>query len=819
MKTLIVTIMLVLCTGGYELCAQTYVPVAVTGFNNDVVAESGGNAAALTTTVLDLSNYIIYSAAFAAANGLSGGLPDNGAIVNGARTYQLQPYNVNNALFLSANGAVANTVAAGTLTLAAPANYSRLSLLLFSTEGATTLSITLHFTDGTTAAGGNVTVADWFGGANPVYAGYGRIARATAPPYLVDGVTSNNPRFYRYDMGIACANQSRLLQSVSITYVSGSGSLFPTRGVVMAVSGVPYTPLTVTPVINHAVCGGNSGSIALTVSGGTAPLSYNWNTAPVQTQPLANNLPGGDYTCTIIDAGGCTTVYQGTVLRQSAATLSITATDTLLCNGTPATLTASASGGAVSNYTWLPGNVVGASLQVTPAATTQYVLSAQDAFGCLLKDSVEIRVKPVPVADFTVTPATACLGMPQTLSFTGTAGVAATYDWNNFAGAGVQSGNGAGPYTIVFNREGTYPLELQVTDEGCVSDIVMHLANVTAPPLVNFDVSDIAPCAGESTTVTFTGNAGNNATAAWSWGGGLVRQGSGWGPFTVQYQSSGAITLTVTDGACTVTTLPRQVNVIPVPVAAFTPGLITGCPDLPVTFNNGSQHADTWLWRFGDGDHAAAASPTHTYTTPGIYTVTLIAGAQQQCFDTLVQAALVNVWPSPVAAFAVAPGLNTPLELSDARFSFSNRSQHAVAYAWDFGDNTRSGLKDPQHQYDMPGAYRVSLAVRNDIGCTDSTSQAWLIVEPDKVLQVPNAFSPNNDGVNDRWELTGLRGIPGCQVEIFNRWGQQVYESIGYEKPWDGTWKRKQLPAGTYYYVIRARVKDRPYTGWVALLR
>lgn len=650
MKTISIALLLVLCTGLHELCAQTYTPVAVTGFNNDVVAESGTSTIAVTSTELDLSFNILYSAAFAAANGITGGLPDNGAIVNGFRSYQLAAYNTNNGLFLSANGAVANTVAAGTLALTTPANFSRVSLLLFSTEGATTLSATLNFTDGTTAAGGTMTVQDWFNGGNAVISGFGRTTRKAAPPYIVDGATSNNPRFYRFDIPIACAHQAKLLQSVTITYLSGSGSLFPTRGCVLALSGIAYTPVAITPVISNAVCGSSNGSIALTVNGGTAPLSYSWNTTPVQTQPTAINLPGGNYTCTITDANGCATTYQGTVLQHSAATLSVSASEMTICEGLSTTLTASATGGTVSGYTWQPNNATGNHVIVRPAVTTNYIVSAQDAYGCPLKDSVTITVNPTPIT-------------------------------------------------------------------------------------------------------------------------------------------------------------------------AFSADTLIGCPDLPVTFLNQSQQADSWLWLFGDGGTSSAEHPAHTYTTAGTYTVTLIAGTRQQCFDTLAQTALINVQASPVAAFTTQPGANIPLEYSEAHFSFSNQSQHAASYAWDFGDGNTDASRDPWHRYALPGSYRVHLRVMNDIGCMDSTSLAWLVVVPDKVLRIPNAFSPNGDGINDRWEIDGLRGIPGCQVEIFNRWGQPVYESIGYERPWDGSWHGKQSPTGTYYYVIRAKPKDKPYTGWIALLR
>src|SRR5262249_9092636 len=139
--------------------AQTYTPVAITGFNVDGFAESGTNAAAVTNTDLDLSTNILYSAAFAAANTSLGatGLPNNGTLINGSRTYQLQPYTSNNIFYLSAGGAQPNTLSAGTISLATPARYSNISLLMFSTEGNSVVDVILNFTDGTSLGIGTFT--------------------------------------------------------------------------------------------------------------------------------------------------------------------------------------------------------------------------------------------------------------------------------------------------------------------------------------------------------------------------------------------------------------------------------------------------------------------------------------------------------------------------------------------------------------------------------------------------------------------------------------------------------------------------------------
>ncbi len=83
----------------------------------------------------------------------------------------------------------------------------------------------------------------------------------------------------------------------------------------------------------------------------------------------------------------------------------------------------------------------------------------------------------------------------------------------------------------------------------------------------------------------------------------------------------------------------------------------------------------------------------------------------------------------------------------------------------------------------------------------------------------PNVFSPNGDGINDKWVLGQLAAYSNAKVEIFNRAGAPVFSSTGYKIPWDGTYKGQQLPAGTYYYVIEPNEQNKKITGWVTLMR
>ncbi len=88
-----------------------------------------------------------------------------------------------------------------------------------------------------------------------------------------------------------------------------------------------------------------------------------------------------------------------------------------------------------------------------------------------------------------------------------------------------------------------------------------------------------------------------------------------------------------------------------------------------------------------------------------------------------------------------------------------------------------------------------------------------------KKITIPNTFSPNSDGINDNWDIDALITYPDCSVLIFNRYGQQVYQSTGYARPWDGTYNGAPLPPGTYYYIIDLKNNTPKLTGWVLIVR
>ena len=366
--------------------AQAYVPVPVTGFNQDVIAESTTDAFAVTTAWLDDQFKIVYTKAFAAANVMldgsgnalpyKGGLPDNRIL--GGGTYQLAPYNGNNVLFLS-NTAQTGTIAAGTLTFTTPAAYGKLKILGFSTQGHSIVAVVLHFTDNTQLTVPNITFLDWFyQTANPiVIRGFGRFARPSvstpggqgAPPtvpagsYVVDGITTpdtsgSEPRFYEFPITIPCTSLGKLVKSVDFTYTPTGNEGATSRAAILAVAGQPYVPPTVTLTstpdgCNNTPPGSHSGTATVTiVNGGSAGFTLNkWFTSPQQVGATAGGLAPGRDSAQLIDATGTCRITTAAVIVDSGVMPKPVVASVDTCVGFNVTLSVKTPG-TDTTYNW-----------------------------------------------------------------------------------------------------------------------------------------------------------------------------------------------------------------------------------------------------------------------------------------------------------------------------------------------------------------------------------------------------------------------------------------------------------------------------------
>lgn len=152
----------------------------------------------------------------------------------------------------------------------------------------------------------------------------------------------------------------------------------------------------------------------------------------------------------------------------------------------------------------------------------------------------------------------------------------------------------------------------------------------------------------------------------------------------------------------------------------------------------------------------------------------------------------------------------------------SEISEDFIAWEWDFGDGKTSSDKDPVHIYNDSGDFDVTLRAYDIYGCSSVETKAVKVHEYEEWVTVPSAFTPNGDGLNDSFRPL-LKGVTDFQMNIFNNWGEQMFATSGLEfEGWDGTYKGKVLPRGSYIYQISyttmkgAKVQK---TGSITLIR
>ncbi|HSK11743.1 MAG TPA: T9SS type B sorting domain-containing protein, partial [Phnomibacter sp.] len=197
-------------------------------------------------------------------------------------------------------------------------------------------------------------------------------------------------------------------------------------------------------------------------------------------------------------------------------------------------------------------------------------------------------------------------------------------------------------------------------------------------------------------------------------------------------------------------------------------------------------------------------NPVHTYAQIGTYSVRLIAIDPTTCNLRDTVFGTVEVLESPQANFSYSPD---PAE-ENIFTTFTNLSEPAARYLWDFGDGTtlltirRDTLV--RKQFPASGVYNVCLITFNDIGCTDTLCRpVEAIVEP--LVDVVTAFTPNGDGVNDRAVVIGF-GVSKMSFRIFNRWGQMMFESNDPSIGWDGRFKGQPQPMDAYAFTLEAEL-------------
>lgn len=397
--------------------------------------------------------------------------------------------------------------------------------------------------------------------------------------------------------------------------------------------------------------------------------------------------------------------------------------------------------------------------------------------------------------------------VPMTVDFTDTLAQGKSYVWDFGDGTTpVKSTNATISHN--FTQVGIYKVMLVAIDSSTcnIADttyINMHVRNDDAS--LSFVSNKIPPC--DKLTFEFdntsTGPASkpfSNKSFTWDFGDG-TKLAAGSGIVTHMYAVGGAynvkLTLNDTNYCNSPDSLIKQISLSPNVIANFTfPA--AACAPFSAVFKNTSTAGQQFFWDFGDGATSTQTSPTHVYLRPGTYLVQLIAVDPNTCNkrDTITKN--VTVVNKPTASFTYTPNPTMP----NMPIQLVNTSAGGVSYKWIFGDGKTlvTAKRDTtiSYQYQKTGTYNVCLVVFNAAGCSDTTcTQIDISVEVG--YSVPNAFSPNGDGVNDKVFVRGF-GISKVSFQIFNRWGELVFATTDINTGWDGYYKGKLQPQDVYHY-------------------
>ena len=268
------------------------------------------------------------------------------------------------------------------------------------------------------------------------------------------------------------------------------------------------------------------------------------------------------------------------------------------------------------------------------------------------------------------------------------------------------------------------------------------------------------------------------------------------------------------------------ITVNPKPEANAFPNVISGCNPVTIDYATSSYPTGTAIWDFGDGTVSdTGLTVTHIYTTPGTYTATLYYTDNIGCKDTTIATSGITSNPLPIASFD--PSV-TETTVVDGQVEFTNQSTVLGdnTYAWNIGGVYNSANVNESYLFVNSGNFVVTLVATTPEGCVDDTSIV-IVVNPDVVLYVPNAFTPGADALNDLFHIflppTGV-DFSTFNLVIFDRWGEQIYKTTDVNQFWNGSKNNsgETLKQDVYVYKITfkdERKKSYEKVGHVTLLR
>ncbi|MCF8275730.1 MAG: gliding motility-associated C-terminal domain-containing protein, partial [Flavobacteriales bacterium] len=559
--------------------------------------------------------------------------------------------------------------------------------------------------------------------------------------------------------------------------VADSNGCMASTSIEVEVYELPEVEITIDG--NNPLCTGDSAMLTAVSQGA---ISYDWSTG--ETTQSIWVYAADSYSVTVVNQVGCENSASYEVEEGLTPTIQITG-DTVACAGGSIELTAQSTGG--ESILWSTGATT-PSITVTEAG--EYCVYTTSVDGCESSDCISIDFNPTPEVVVEVTAGSNPLCPGSEVELTATSATAVDYTWT-------PSGSGA---SITVNAAGIYSVE--VTDvNGCSASATIEVEEGVVPTVVINGETEF--CSGDS--VMLTAQTVNGESLTWSTG---ETTPSIWVSEAGEY----CVMTASVDGCEASVCIDIEEAAIP---EVFAGNDVDICVGQSTTLTaTGGTSGTIYIW-YVDGEAIDTAQTIVVAPGLGITEYSVVA-INENCSITDEDHVKVWVYDYPVVGFERDPAGDVPFG-SDIQFTDTTAGQ-VTDWMWNFGDGMTSMLQNPDHNYGDPGSYWVTLIASNH-GCED-TAVAGLEVKI--IIDIPNVFTPNNDGVNDVIWLQGT-DLENINMTIYNRWGFSVYASEGRQFSWSGkTSAGEDCEGGTYYYVIQMEYKDgnvSEQTGFFTLIR
>ena len=468
-----------------------------------------------------------------------------------------------------------------------------------------------------------------------------------------------------------------------------------------------------------------------------------WSPSTVSTVSAGNIT----YTFTPTpSAGVCATTATMTIAVTANTTPTFSQLGPYCVGATPGTLPTSSNN--VIAGTWNPSTI-----STLTAGSTTYTFTPTAGL-CASSTTMNIIINSGPTPTITGD-LTLCSSESTTLTVSG----GSSYSWSTTQ---------TGPSIYVSPTTTTTYTVTATNTLGCTQTTNATVV-INGNPVISSIDSTIETCTAGNGSIQLTVTSGAQPyTYLWSNNVGNVS--------TISNLSSGTYLVTVTDNASCSTTKSIFLSNSPTPILSvikIDDHCTQGVGEITINAVGGTGNY-TYSWN----TQPVQTTPSINHLVFGTYKVIV---SDDYCSDSTV----VNIGdnPAPTAAFDITPQISSIL---NPEIRFHNLSIGGTSFGWSFGDGEFSNEENPFHVYHNSQNYLVYLVVNDDFGCSDTAFNTVIIYENLEIF-IPNAFTPNGDGLNDVFRPYGKGySLDGFEMLIFDRWGKMIFETSDIEKGWNG---------------------------------